>query len=166
MLILSQFRQSGRWATAEEADEFRSLFDPVSRNPKFRVYEGGLFMEALPVGTYALVLGNSLYRGARVDLEANMYFEFYVSECVDDPTEDDLTRLLSEWAEWKGIPIASADEMLADWLNANPDPRERDQSVDLWLDWFINAWDRASDRAAARRIAAIGGVAHKTERKG
>lgn len=106
-------------------------------------YQDYCFLEEHP-DSFAVHIDNKYWNGCtRDEAEARLFFDHYVSECVDDWTHERLTALLAEWCNWKGLTVASADELLAE-NDANEAPaaqRAEQLNRSAWLQWFIRTWE-------------------------
>jgi hypothetical protein len=85
------------------------------------VFDGGCYIEVLP-GEYGLLLGRDYFNGGRGDMEARLFFDHYVSECVHDWTHDELAVLMGEWIEWQ--------------RTLKPNGLIGDVEKLAWLEWF------------------------------
>lgn len=116
-------------------------------------YDGGIFAVELESGEFWTLLERDEITGTRDAIESRLYFDWYVSECVDpaEVSTTDLTTLLTAWCDWRGIEPTSADELL--YLQCVNAPEERDQSTReniVWLDWFCAVWERVQGREDSR----------------
>lgn len=116
-----------------------------SKTVAFWIYDGDCYLEELNDGTFFLQIYNDDQIGTKTDLEARLYFEHYVFGCgePEDKTLVALSDLLVEFAAWSGLPLQSADDMLAD----TDAPARR-----VWLEWFLRAWEDAERRSAGREF--------------
>lgn len=105
------------------------------------IYDEACYIDESTSGEFCLTIGRDGWTGTREELEARLYFEHYVTEALpnEDKTLDKLTELFEAWGAWKGIELASADEMRAE---LGPD-----HPVAWWLDWFIREWEDAEARS-------------------
>lgn len=143
---LSEFRLSARRVNLEPACEILGIdleFYTGSQTAAFWLYADDCYLEELQDGTFFLQIGRDETIGTKEDLEAELYFEHYVSECVTgaDQTIAFLTETLRAWATFRKLDLRSADEMLAEC----DQPKNR-----YWLEWFLRAWEDAERRAYGR----------------
>lgn len=151
MMTLPEFLKTATRVSIPEACDaigVDSDFWEGSKVTAIWLYADTLYVEELDSG-FGLLLERDYWEGSQDELATRLYFEWYVSEC-SDPAEistSDLTQLLECWSKWRGLEVASADEMLHA-ASVNP-PELRDaktrESIN-WLQWFCNTWERVQLR--------------------
>jgi hypothetical protein len=145
---LATFRTTGQRVDLAAACDRLGIdleFYAGSKTVAFWIYDGDCYVEELADGSAFLQIGRDEFTGTREELEATLYFEHWASECgePEDKTLVALSTLLVEFAKWSGLPLHSADEMLA----ATADPARQ-----VWLQWFLRAWEDAEIRSAGREF--------------
>jgi hypothetical protein len=149
---LSEFRASAiRHATAAACEIIGVDPDYYADTSTAAVwlYAGDCYIEELESGEFHLLIGREEWVGKRGDLEARLYFEHFVSECLEfgPLTLEKLIELLSAWSQWRGLKLASADEMLADLVESPTYNSDR-----TWLEWYLREWEDAERRDAGRHF--------------
>jgi hypothetical protein len=102
---------------------------------------GCLYIEEMNDGSfYCLIENIDRIDQERKPLEDWLYFEWAVSEAMDQGkwTMGQLCVLLDEFAQWSGIALDSADEMI---LKPGAEPHR------AWLAWYIRTWGQMEGRA-------------------
>ena len=136
ILTLAAFRASHRIgdpATDKTAYAAAVNFD-TGPTDRIHIYAGDSVL--IENGTFWAYVFHNCEGGTRENCEAYLFFEFYVSECVETAawSVDTLSALLADWCAWRGLPLQSADELiLTPGLTA---------VHTTWLNWFLNTWEK------------------------
>lgn len=142
---LQAFRAScQRMSVSEAAEDIGECEDRFEGSDAVLVYAGGCYIEEQPAkGGHFLLIYRDSWIGTREQMEAILFFDFYTSEILDNWTHDELTVLLGEWCEWKGIEAHSADEMLHDEMTEASSDRDSETRNRIeWLGWFVDTWNK------------------------
>lgn len=153
LFTLAKFRTTGEEVSIEEGcarlGMDRSAYELTDNATSFLIYDDWLYIEVAPVlpGGHGLIIERDYFTGTRAQMEAQLYFGWYVTECVAHYTLDGLSDLLAEWCDWTGLPKNSADEILCDLVETEPRDRTPAQYRQIaWLEWFSRVWDETSDQ--------------------
>lgn len=139
MLTLQEFKKTGTRHSVSDACDLIGI-DPDyfadSDVVAVWVFDQTTHITETATG-FAVMLGRDEYTGTRDDMESALYFEWYVSECQDEPhTLIGLTVMLEEFATAYALDLQSADEMV---LHVTGPKR-------TFLEWFLSEWDSAENR--------------------
>lgn len=147
MLTLKEFQKGRKKLSPAKAGELLGT-DFSSEVSEVHTYEDELWIFRDEDGAYRLHIAGSEFEGTRAAMEAELYFGWYVWECVNTHTLNDLSTLMADWCAWKRIEHASADEMFAQACSAAPEDRTpEDRERISWLGYFMEAWEAATERA-------------------
>ncbi|MES2753827.1 MAG: hypothetical protein V4659_04105 [Pseudomonadota bacterium] len=138
MLDLAAFRDTATRYTAADGLAFLGIdadYLTGTDTTHLWIYNGSCYVEEGTNGFHVLI-DRSEWDGTKADLEARLYFGWYVSEGGDTPTLDQLSGLLAEWSAWRGLKLQSADEMILHAAGTD----------EHFLSWFIDAWEDAERR--------------------
>lgn len=154
-MTLKSFLTSAQIITCTKACEVFGdlMFEDFPARTRVVTFHQDRAWATLDNGVFSAPVGNTSYDSPRLgEVAAPLYFEFYVSEVMDpeDWSTETLTTLLEEYTEWRGLKIASADEMLHTLLVVEPAERTCESELAAaWLDWFIDLWGEVQAREDA-----------------
>lgn len=98
-------------------------------------------------GTFHTLVERSEWGGTRTEVATALYMDHYLWLDNARLTTVLLARALARFCAWRGLEIASADEMQHEILAIEPEKRSpADRYNAAWLGWFIDAWNETQAR--------------------
>jgi hypothetical protein len=151
MMTLQEFRATAQRVAPDEAAEAIGMFAEDFGDDAVAVwlYDETLFIVERDNGTFWTLIGRDECEGSQETVSNALFHDWYVSEMVDpaEVSTEWLSGILGTWSAWRGLDVASADEMLFDHLQEAPAGRDPWTRANIaWLEWFIVTWERVQMR--------------------
>jgi hypothetical protein len=150
MLTFNEFQKTKERVTVSEAADRLQVDPEVWKDVEASVliYDGSLYIFEHNDGHYSAPIAHNEYIADELlQVERELYLEWYAPECATVFTTAQLIDALELWCEHNNLEPESADMLQVRLFALPPDQRSLDvQKKGIWIDWYVDTWERTVEK--------------------